>query len=744
MMSASLFLALIGRADATEGMWRPSQLESLQGELTELGVDPAAVSAVVPNSLNATVALSRCSGAFVSPTGLVATSYHCVTSGLEFASNKGENLFETGFQARTQAEERWLGPSEYVRLTVGTENVTEAVLAGTKKLSGPQRAEKLASNQEKIVATCEAGGGLTCEVVAYDHGVEYELRKMKDFRDVRLVYAPPRAVGYFGGNDDNWQWPRHSGDFAFLRVYAENGHSSGYTATHTPYAPSAYLPPAKTGPVPGEFVMVTGFPAYTFRWLTAAELDLAEQVEYPVKLALAKDTLEALDKLEKTPEIAVKIGARKMSVSNNITYWTGGREGLEKNQLAEERWKLERELEAWVAADPTRTQKWGPSLIALRSAHTALQENARARMILEDTIGQVDLLNAAITLYTLAEESRKPDKQRAEGFHNRDLPQIQGLLDEADATFDWRIDRDILRIYLLALMQTTDCSVGRDVVSWVESKTEGPSQHDRVEQILELLYQDVQLSDPLIRRSLMETSPWFLTKSGNPWFELAAVMHPNLSAARSKRAALEAERDGARAGYMEALRVFFPVARPRAVGADQTLTPGLFYSDANDTLRISLGKVDGYFPADGLIAAPVTRLEGIVAKNGAYPFDSPPSLLAAVEARRVGGYLDASLGSVPVNFLTTLDTARGSSGSPTLNAKGEFVGIIFDGNDQSMAADWVFDPRVTRSIHTDIGYILWYLDAVAGAAPLLRELGREPEFTAIHAAEGQDGSALAK
>ncbi|MBN2800442.1 MAG: S46 family peptidase [Deltaproteobacteria bacterium] len=732
--SLALALALTPRADALEGMWRPSQLPELSAELKDLAgdeVDPTLLADLTAGPLAATVALSKCSGAFVSETGLVATSYHCITGGLQFASQQGENLFEDGFHARTRGEERWLGPSEYVRLTLSTEDVTDGVLAGTKRLTGTARHEKIQANSRKILSQCEADGEHLCEITPYDHGVDYELRRMKELRDVRLVYAPPRSVGYFGGNDDNWSWPRHSGDFAFLRAYADNNHPAQFSASNGAYTPTAFIKPAMKGPEPGEFAMVTGYPAYTFRWLTAAELDLAEQVEYPVRLANARQIIEVLDRLSAAePDIAVKVGSRKLSVNNNITYWSGVLEGLEKNQLAAQRWQLEKELEQWVAADPDRTRTWGASITDLRRAQAALQENARAKILMEDTLKQTSLLNAAVTLYTLAEEGRKPDKQRAAGYQNRDLPQIEASLDEADATFDWRVDRDVLRVYLDGMMDLPECSISSEVIRWIEGRTDGPNKADRVEQILDQLYKDVDLADPLVRRSLMQTSPWFLTKSGNPWFELAAVIQPGLSGLQERRGALEAERDAARAGYMEALRAFYPEARPRVVGQDAIVTPGLFYSDANDTLRFSFGKVDGYIPNDGLIAEPVTRLEGIAQKSGPYPFDAPASLLAAMKAHRYGSYASERLHSVPVNYLTTLDTARGSSGSPTINAKGEFIGIIFDGNDQSMAADWVFDAAVTRSIHTDVSYILWYLDAVAGAGQLLQELGKEPEFTA--------------
>jgi hypothetical protein len=253
--------------------------------------------------------------------------------------------------------------------------------------------------------------------------------------------------------------------------------------------------------------------------------------------------------------------------------------------------------------------------------------------------------------------------------------------------------------------------------------------------VIDMLYANNDLADPDKRRSLMETSPWFLTQSGNPWFTLAEALYPYTERASDQADVREADWLAIRPQYIAAVQEFLPSARPRYLPTIRGFSPGLFYHDANATLRIGFGKVDGYQPRDGLIAAAHTTVGGIVEKAGFPPYEAPASLVLAIERGEWGPYGDTAMGGVLVNYVTTLDTARGSSGSPTLDAQGRWVGLIFDGNYESMASDWVFDEATTRSIHTNVSYILWYLDAVAGADALLTELGISPALGSIAAPE---------
>jgi hypothetical protein len=717
---------------AMEGMWLPDQVPQLSKEIKGLGWegDPAVLGQVGGPVLGAVVDMGYCSAAFVSPDGLIATAYHCVTDGLQYASRKGEDLFEDGFYAASQGEERWAGPTEHMRVTTGITDVTKEVLAGTKKLTVEEKLAKIDENIEAIVRRCEASGQ-SCKVAVQGGGTHYHLVTQLDLRDMRLVYAPPNAVGYFGEDRDNWQWPRHSGDFAFFRAYvAPDGKAAPHHPDNVPYKPQHWLKTATTGPKPGEFVGVAGFPAGTWRWRSAAELDYHATEAYPRLLNIKHAELAILERHARRDEAtAAKASPRMLNLSNDVLYLEGQLAMFERLKTQQSKWQFEQDLRKWIAADPARYEQHGEVIDAMHRLQAEEAATGARDQHIDRMIKDVHLLNAAVNLYQLAKESVKPDKKRRPGFQNRDRPDIASKLDKIESTFDWQIDRDMLRWFLVELMRMPPGQRPPEIDNWYASLAKHPTVEATLDAELERLYKNGDLMDPEKRRSLMDTSEWFLTKSGNPWFALAAALEPHLV----RQYELNTQRGAAwreyRPRYVDAVMAFYPEGRPRYVAEKGELAPGLFYPDANATLRVTVGKVDGFFPRDGLIAEPRTRLQGIAEKAGGAPYDIPEALGAAIASGEYGPYADPKLASVPVNFLSTLDTARGSSGSATFNAKGEFCGVIFDGNLESIASDWVFNEGLTRSIHTDVSYILWYLDRVAHADRVLEELGHKPAFS---------------
>jgi hypothetical protein len=349
-------------------------------------------------------------------------------------------------------------------------------------------------------------------------------------------------------------------------------------------------------------------------------------------------------------------------------------------------------------------------------------------------------IKAATEIYKLSVEAGKPDKAREAGYQNRDRPHIANELDQMDARHDWRVDRDLLRYFLHQAMTLPSGMHVPELDNWLDHDPEGSSLAETIDAKLDDLYDNIDLADSDKRRDLMGTSTWYLEHSDNPWFTLAAALHPYLERVEQESRERDAEWRQVKPRYISAVQEFIPQGRPRYLASTQEIAPGVFYPDANSTLRVSVGKVDGYFPRDGLIAAPHTTLSGIVGKSGLAPYDSPRMLLEAIAEGSHGPYADPRIHSVPVNFVTSLDTARGSSGSATMNGRGEFVGIIFDGNYEAIASDWIFDEAMTRSIHTDVRYMLWYLDRCAGAAALLEELGVEPHFATAGVGEADEGA----
>lgn len=738
-MSPLFVLLSMLPASAGEGMWRPEQAPKLAEELKALGatgVDAATLGKLDGKPLGAIVDLDVCSGAFVTPDGLIATAYHCISDALQYASNNSEDLFRDGFYAKTRGDERSGGPSLVVKVTLSTEDVGTQVLSGVRKLDGRARFAQIDGNIRDIVARCESEEGIHCEVANYG-GVEYQLVRQLELTDIRLVYAPPLDVGYFGGDDDNWQWPRHSGDFAFVRAYARADNKPGaYSPDNQPYRPVQYLPVAPIGPKPGEFVMVAGYPGGTYRWSSAAEFDHAQSDEFPRDLKTAREQIALLQFLgDRDQSLAPKVAPQIFQLSNDALYWEGNLIAFKRSNLEDRKWEFEGDLAKWIAADPTRTERFGDVLDrmgGLQAEEGAVSERESVAAAMRNNSL---LLDSALTLYQLAVESKKPDKDRPAGFQNRDRPEIAARLGVRDAAYDFRIDQAQLRYFLQRALTLPKGLRIAELDAWFEAQGGKGTLDQRLDDILADLYANEDLADPDRRASLMDTTPWFLAQTGNPWFKLAEALNPYYERVAQQKRIRDAAWQELRPRYTQAIREFYPEARPRYQATINSFAPGLFYDDANDTLRITIGKVDGYVPRDGLIAAAQTSVLGIPEKTLDDPYHAPPALLAAIEGKNWGPYADPKLGSVVANYVTTLDTARGSSGSPTIDAQGRFVGIIFDGNYESMAADWAFEDHVTRSIHTDVAYMLWYLDAVAGADGLLTELGITPSLPTVTATQ---------
>ncbi len=734
-------LAFSNPAFAIEGMWLPEQASELSDEITALGweKDPALLGKIDGEILGSIVDMQYCSAAFVSPDGLVVTAYHCVTDGLQYASRSGEDLFENGFLAPTRTDERHAGPTERIRVTTGMDDVTTEVLAGTKKLEGTERLDKIDDNIGDLVKKCEGAGDVHCDVAIYGQGTSYRLITQLELKDMRLVYAPSNALGYFGEDEDNWRWPRHSADVAFFRAYtAPNGRAADYHPDNIPYKPDHWLKTAPAGPKAGDFVGVAGYPAGTWRWRSAAELDYRNDEAYPRRVEIEGAMLDIMKRhADQNPEVASKMAPRILNGSNNYLYYEGNLRGFDRLGTTDEKWTFEQDLRKWIAGDVKRAEKYGGVLDTMHR----LQAEASATGARDETIKHMLrhclLMDAAVTLYQLNIEAAKPDKQRKPGFQNRDRPKIADELDNVDATFDWRVDRDETKWFLVKIMGLAPGMRPAELDLWYESLPHPGTVEERIDAELELLYKNGDLMDPDKRRALMDSSAWYLQKSDNPWFKLAAALQPHLDRVHKEEQIREAEWRIVRPRYIEAVSEFYPEARPRYVDNDTggMIKEGLFYPDANSTLRVTVGKVDGYFPRDGLIAEPRSRLEGIMEKSGPAPYDVDEGLYAAIIDGEYGPYQDKDLGSVSVNFLSTLDTARGSSGSATFDSQGRFNGILFDGNYEAMASDWVFNDRLTRSIHTDLSFILFLLDRVDGAHNVLEELGITPHFSKDEAAD---------
>jgi hypothetical protein len=702
---------------ADEGMWMPQQMPELGAKLKALGFkgDPKEFADLTGQPMGAVVSLGGCTASFVSPDGLIVTNHHCAAGALQFNSTPQRNLLLDGFLAKTREEELPNGPGSRVFVTTSVVDVTGALLDGiAPKATDRERYDVIDRREKERVAACEKGGQ-RCRVASYFGGLKYFEIAQMEIRDVRLVYAPADMIGRFGGETDNWRWPRHTGDWSFLRAYVgKDGKPAAFSKENVPFKPKHWLKLSGVGIKPGDLVFVAGYPGRTQRHQTYAQVKETTEWAMPRSIRLAQEQLAILDQLtKKDPAVALKVAGRVLGLNNNLTNQKGMLEGLVKGGSLARKQAMEQELEAWIAADPGRQKKYGDVLPALRALQAESEKTRERDATLFNVLGSSGYLGAAQSLYRLSVERGKTDIDREAGFQERDWPRIREGQERIQRTLDITSDRALLRwaLGLAAALPANQRIAALDEAIGLKPGMPEADAGTAIDSYLDKLYAGTKLGERDFRLSLIGKSPADLVATNDTFIRLTAALEP----------LEEANREVAknRSGAVSRLT-------PRYMEAMLAKAGGLVAPDANSTLRVTYGQVKGVDAKDGLYYKPQTTLAGIVQKNtGSGDFDAPKYQLDAIQAVHAGKktpYLEAALGDVPVNFLSTVDTTGGNSGSPTLNAKGELVGLLFDGTYESVASNFLFDPVTTRSIHVDTRYMLWNMSEVDGAAHLIAEM----------------------
>ncbi|MBE7485583.1 MAG: S46 family peptidase [Polyangiaceae bacterium] len=699
------------------GMWLPKQLEAHVETLQKLGLelDPKKLADPMAYPLGAVVSLGGCSASFVSPEGLIVTNHHCVTGALGYNSTPEQNLLKNGYLAKSRAEEKWNGPTARVYVTQALSDVTDFVRSGLEQIKDDKkRHETIESREKELIAKCEKQPNVRCDLASYFGGGQYLLIEKLEIKDVRLVYAPHEGVGNFGGEIDNWRWPRHGGDFAFLRAYVgKDGKPADHSPDNVPYQPRMHLRLAERGLGPGDLVFVAGYPGRTMRLSTAEETAEAVEWYYPKRIRLFEDYLALIEKLGKEdPDVAIKARPTERGLANALTYTKGSLEGLTKGGAAELRKKREVALSTWIGADAERQKRFGEVLPRLEKHFAERKKHRELGYALSEVERMSSLVGAAHTIVRMAEERPKADAQRKPEFQQRNWQRIEQEQQALEKRYSRKLDSAMLRLALGRIAKHADENAKKRVLPVFLGKAE-PSEKN-IEAAVERLYKETKLEDTKTRLELVKKAKTAeLGASKDPFIRLGLALRP-----------LFKERDDRSDAESGALALI----RPLYVAALREHAPTPVAPDANGTLRVTYGTVRGYRPTpEAPVFTPFTTAKELVAKaTGKEPFDAPPRLVELAKSGKNGPYADPTLGGLPVDFLADLDITGGNSGSPTLNARGELVGLAFDGNYEAMASDWVFMPDITRSIHVDLRFMTWVMDAVDGADHLLREMGKKP------------------
>lgn len=707
-----IFAASTVRSD--EGMYPVSELATL--DLPAKGLRLETSDVFNPDGVSLIDGICRvngCTGSFLSTAGLIITNHHCAYRAIQTASTPERDYLADGFVAKTRADEV-PAPGYTVRITQSYLDVSSEVLrVVTSEMPFLERAKAVEKRRKELEQEAEAKHpGLRAEVAEMFTGKTYVLFLYTYLKDVRLVFAPPQTVGNFGGAIDNWEWPRHTGDFSLMRAYtAPDGSSAEYAPENIPYVPKRFLQVAPAGVAENDFVMLLGYPGRTARHKTSHFLIYERDVRLPHLVDLYQWEIGVMEEQGAGDRgVALQHASRIQSLANVEKRSRGQLQGLARAGIIEARQAEEQELRKFIAADPQREARYGRILEDLAAFYQELT-TAAPRELEEQTLTSVcRSLALAFTIYDAAHQRQMDDLLREPPYMKRnwDLTVQQLLLNQKD--LDQATDRRMFAEVLRRLSPYLDGATGGPRAA-AASDDAGPQgiPVERLRAIVDPFFATTRMGDATFVKACLEMTPAELEATGESALKMIAAWYPRLMELRER----EKERDGRLNqlyGELQTVKSEFLATR--------------FIPDANGTLRLTYGYVRGFSPQDAVVKTPFTTLRGLIEKTtGKDPFVTPQAILDRYAKRDFGTFLHPRLQQVPVAFLYSTDTTGGNSGSPVMNAKGELVGVNFDRTFEATINDFAWNENYSRSIGVDIRYVLWLVGTVFENPKLLDEMG---------------------
>ena len=711
------FLLFIGLAPVSalgdEGMFTPDKISQLPlRKLQQRGLKIPITDIFNPNGpsiKDAIVIVDGGTGEFLSSEGLLLTNHHVAFDALVSASDQSKDYATNGFLAKNRSEE--LPAKGYTaQITQELKDVTAEVLSGVSETT-PQleRTAAIAAKARAIeVANAKPDAGITARVLPMNEGLSYYLFTYLELRDVRIVYSPPKNIGFFGGDPDNFEWPRHCGDFTFMRVYASaDGKPSEYAATNVPYKPKKFLSISMSGVKENDFVMVMGYPGSTRRYRESYSVAYNQDVFMPFLIDLFNKQIEVLQGAGKNDrELQIKLQSKIFDIANTLKDFEGSVVALRRFGVVDQKRKEEAAFTRWLNENPDRQKKYADVLPSLQKAYSELGMTQPRDTLIQQIAGLSDFFAVLSLIGSAAADKEKPQTERNPNLAITVL-RARAALPEI---FSERIPVFEREMLAFLLRKAAELRAGQKIEA-IEKRFgnfKGDARVRAEEEFARAITESKNLSTPESVSRLFEMTTAQLHQLNEPLLDFGADI-----------AALSAQ-VGART------RSFNGVVgrwRPLLMRGMSEMRGGLPYPDANRTLRFTYGDVKGYIPHDAAIYLAFTNLSGVIEKDsGREPFDAPEKLKQLYRARDFGPYATADGQNVPVDFLSTADIIGGNSGSPIMNGRGEQVGIIFDGNYEGLGNDFFYNETKGRAISVDIRYVLFIADKFGGAGYILKEL----------------------
>ncbi|NOY57918.1 MAG: S46 family peptidase [Calditrichaeota bacterium] len=606
---------------------------------------------------SAVVSLGGCTASFVSPNGLIVTNHHCGYGAIQRNSTKEKNLLEEGFLAGSLEEELpTYGTNVYILQSF--QDVTEQVRKGVKKKMSPKEKQaRIEKNINKIVQKAEKDKNISARVASMNSGMWYVLYKSLRIKDVRLVYAPPQSIGKFGGDIDNFEWPRQTGDYSFLRAYVgPDGKPAAPSKENVPYKPKKWLRVSADGYADGGFTMVIGFPGHTSRYLSVSEFNYYRNFYFPWRLNMFKRYIALIkERMAENADASIKLASWYAGMMNSQKYSQGVYDGFKRTHLADQKIAMEKELISFINSKKELREKYQDVLPQIDALYKDYMTFAPERYLYRWMRLASSVVGSAATIVKWSEEKQKKEIDREPDYSDNDIARRKERMKYRFRNFDEEMEKRALLLFFQLAHELSD----EQKIETIEKIAPGLTGEERREvekQFIDNMFAKTTLTTLDGRMKLFDASEKELEKSDDAAIRFARSMEKDMKSPDEKTKMFEGKISELQPEYIEALMAW---------------KGGSLYPDANGTKRLTFGYVKGYSPRDAVEYDYYTTTKGILQKyTGKEPFDSPQKLLQEIRAKDFGRFRDARTDKMHVNFLTTLDTTGGNSGSPVLNARG--------------------------------------------------------------------------
>ena len=711
-IALALFLTMANspysRANPDEGMYPLSELN--KAGLKKAGLKISEKDIYNPGQVglvDALVQVSGCTGSFVSNRGLIITNHHCAFSAVQLASTAINNYLKNGFVAQNQ-EQEIEAKGLKIRITDSYEDVSNKILNAVANITDPvERINTIKRKQEELVKQAEKEDPtIKAEVSEMFIGKSYVLFRYKTIEDVRLVYIPRQNIGEFGGETDNWVWPRHTGDYSFLRAYVgKNGKSAAYSKENVPYQPKKHLKVNPNGVRENDFTFILGYPGKTFRHRPAQYIQYQQDYLLPYVSNLYDFQNKQMEEAGKdNTDIALSLATRIKRNANVLKNYRGKLKGLRGIDLLSTKKQEDEALAAFILSKPELKNKYGNLLADIDSYYQTSNQDALKELWINNIYNSTSLLKVARDINALKTAvGKEKTPQNAKQLFDRDIQKIKTGIKEAYESYNKQADQRILA----KMLQDAAAFQGKNQLPAIQKLQ---LNSEKALGFATEIINSTKLADQNYVLNTVLANADALQKFDDKLLNFQAGLNNDIVifAAEQKR----------REGVLNKLMGDY-------VAVKEIFQAKNFIPDANSTLRLTYGHIKGYSPADATYMKPFTTIEGIIQKGnlGLAEFDYPQEIKTAYLNKNFGPYLQKDLGSVPVNILYDMDTTGGNSGSPIMNENGELIGVNFDRAYDATINDFAWNESYSRSIGVDIRYVLWVADKIDNAHFILKEMG---------------------